>query len=90
MSEQEQTTLLQEIRDNQLKQLSIQTEAFELQKQQFALYKQQFDKAAQLQDRAESLQERSRDLVEKGRKLFIFVVPILLIAIGYLSWLLFF
>jgi hypothetical protein len=86
-SSDEMAALLREIRDNQRRQIEMQTQALGLQREQYGLFKEQYEKASRLQDRAEDLQEKSRALVEKGRKAFMVIVPLLIAAIAYLTWL---
>ncbi len=81
--------LLTEIRDNQRLQLERQKQALDLQEQQFTLVRDQQARAAKLQDRAESLQERSAAMVDRARKVFLIVLPLLLVLIAYVSWILF-
>ena len=80
-------SLLEEIRDNQKQQLAQQTESLEMQKEQFGMVKAQYERASGLQARAERLQEKGSALVEKSRKIFVVIVPLLLVLLGYLTWL---
>ncbi|TNF95899.1 MAG: hypothetical protein EP297_11335 [Gammaproteobacteria bacterium] len=80
--------LLEEIRDNQKLQIEHQSEALSIQKEQFELVRQRYEKAAKLQERAEVLQDKSSALMEKGRKVFLIIIPILIVLIGYVTWLL--
>jgi hypothetical protein len=42
-----------------------------------------------MQDRAEAIQAKSAQLVAGSRKVFMVVLPIIIVLIVYLSWLLF-
>ncbi len=92
MSEQneEQISLLREIRDNQQLQIKRQAESMAIQKKQFELYFEQYEKTVKLQDRAEAIQEKSGELVDKSRKLFAWLFPVLILLVIYLSWTMFF
>lgn len=81
--------VLSRIRDNQEKQLSMQTEALALQRQNFELVKRQFDRAERLQERAEKIQDSSAKLVKVARKSLYLVLPVLIGLIAYVSWLIF-
>lgn len=91
MSESRQTdemvSLLKEIRDNQAKQLEVQSEAVNMQREQFRMFKDQYDKTSKLTGRAEDVQEKARLLMDKAGKVFAIILPILIVAIGYLTWL---
>lgn len=80
---------LQDIRDNQRRQLERQEESMKIQREQFALATEQFEKAKKLQDRAESIQAKSADIVEKGRKAVAVILPVLILLVGYLTWIMF-
>jgi hypothetical protein len=81
--------VLEEIRDNQKIQLERQAEALALQREQFGLVRKQAERAERIQDRAEEIQARSATLIAGARRTFFIVLPILIVLIGYVSWLLF-
>lgn len=92
MNETENSTtirLLEEIRNNQKLQLERQAEALAIQKEQFEIFKKQMEQTQRLQDRAEKLQDKSAQIIGGARKVFIVVVPVLILLIIYVSWLLF-
>ena len=74
--------LLEEIRDGQRIQLERQTETL-------ALQKEQFQRTQKLQDRAEAIQDRSAQLVGRVHRFVPFATAVVVILIGYVSWLLF-
>jgi hypothetical protein len=74
--------LLQEIREGQREQLSIQREHFEL-------AKTQYDRANAINDRAERIQEKSDALMDRSGRVFKFVLPILVLLVAAAGWLLF-
>lgn len=86
---EELISLLKDIKANQQQQIERQERALKIQQEQFELVRQQTAKNLEIQDRAERLQEKGNALMEKGRKLFLVVVPIIVLLIIYLSWLLF-
>jgi hypothetical protein len=61
--QQELIRILQEIRDNQNRQLEMQKRALEMQTEQFELFRQQAVKAQELQERAERLQGKRTQAV---------------------------
>ena len=75
-------TLLQDIRDGQLEQLSIQREHLEL-------AKTQYDRANAINDRAERIQAKSDALINRSGRVFKLVIPILVVLIAAAGWLLF-
>ena len=91
MSEAEQRMLaaLDAIQRNQEQQLQRQAEALALQREQFELVRQQFDRNERIQARAEELQGRSAQLIGVARKSMFLVLPLLLVLIGYVTWLIF-
>jgi hypothetical protein len=90
MSEPEEILeLLKEIRENQRIQIARQEEALDLQRQNVDIAKRQFDRAEMIQDRAERIQDSGASLVAVARKSVFIVIPIIVILIGYVSWLLF-
>lgn len=89
MDNKEQIDLLREIRDNQKLQLERQAEALAIQKEQFEIFKKQMEQTQRIQDRAEKLQDKSAQIIGGARKLFVFIVPILILLILYVSWLMF-
>ena len=74
--------LLMEIRDIQKQLLALQERTTEL-------VERQYQRAEKLQDRAEAMQEKSEGMVTQGRRFFMVIMPVLVILIGYVSWLLF-
>jgi hypothetical protein len=74
--------LLEDIRDGQRIQLERQTETL-------ALQKEQFQRTQKLQDRAEAIQDRSAQLVGRVHRFVPFAMAVVVILIGYVSWLLF-
>jgi len=89
MDNKEQVDLLKEIRDNQKLQLERQAEALAIQKEQFEIFRKQMEQTQRIQDRAEMLQDKSAQIIGSARKVFIVVVPVLVLLIIYVSWLLF-
>ena len=81
---------LEAIRHQQRLQLERQAEALALQREQFEIYKRQADRVDRTHDRAERIQAKSSELVGAARKMFVVVVPILVLLIGYVTWLIFF
>jgi uncharacterized membrane protein (DUF106 family) len=81
--------LLEEIRDNQKLQLERQAEALAIQKEQFEIFKTQMEQTRRIQDRAEKLQDKSAQIIGSARKVFVVVVPLLILLILYVSWLIF-
>lgn len=81
--------LLEEMRDNQRRQLERQAEALALQREQFALVQKQSERAERLQDRAEEIQMKSAQLVTGARKGMVVVLPVIVVLLAYLSWLIF-
>ena len=75
-------TLLQEIREGQREQLSIQREHFEL-------AKTQYDRANAINDRAERIQAKSDALMDRSGRVFKLVIPILVVLVAAAAWLLF-
>lgn len=74
--------LLEEIRDGQKTQLERQADAL-------ALQKEQFERTHKLQERAEAIQDRSARLVGRVQRFVPFALAVVVILIGYVSWLLF-
>jgi hypothetical protein len=74
--------LLQEIRDGQLEQLTIQRNHFEI-------AKTQYDKANAINERAERIQSKSAALVDYSGKLFKVITPVLVILVLAAAWMLF-
>jgi hypothetical protein len=74
--------LLEEIRDGQKTQLERQADAL-------ALQKEQFERTHKLQERAEAIQDRSARLVGRVQRFVPFAMAVVVILIGYVSWLLF-
>ncbi|OGT76185.1 MAG: hypothetical protein A2W76_08225 [Gammaproteobacteria bacterium RIFCSPLOWO2_12_47_11] len=89
MDNKEHVDLLKEIRDNQKLQLERQAEALAIQKEQFEIFRKQMEQTQRIQDRAEMLQDKSAQIIGSARKVFIVVVPVLVLLIIYVSWLLF-
>ncbi len=89
MSDDQVVRLLTEIRDSQKAQLARQEEAVNLQREQFAIVQKQAERAERLQDRAEQIQEKSAQVVGVARKALFVVLPIIVLLVGYVSWLLF-
>ena len=77
------------IREQQRLQLERQAEALALQREQFEIFKRQAERIDRTHDRAERIQAKSSELVGLARKTFIVVLPILVLLIGYVTWLLF-
>ena len=79
MSEEEKleriARLLEEIRNRQAESLALQRE--------------QVDKAQKLQERAAAIQDRSAQLVGRVQRFVPFAMAVVVILIGYVSWLLF-
>lgn len=74
--------LLEEIRDGQKLQLDRQTESL-------ATQRDQFQKTQKLQERAEAIQDRSARLVGGVQRFVPIAMAVVVILIGYVSWLLF-
>jgi hypothetical protein len=89
MSDEPVVRLLTEIRDAQKLQLARQDEALKLQREQFAIFQRQAERAERLQDRAEKMQDKSAQVIGTARKALFVVLPILILLIGYVSWLMF-
>ena len=87
MSDDQVIRLLTELRDAQRLQLARQEEALELQRKQFAIFQHQAERAEHLQNRAEKIQDRSAQIIGTARKALFVVLPILVLLIGYVSWL---
>jgi uncharacterized membrane protein (DUF106 family) len=83
-------SLLREIRDQQRLALERQAEALAMQREHHELARRQFERAERLQERAEQLQARSASVVNLSRKMMWIVLPLIVIAIAYLSWIIFF
>jgi hypothetical protein len=79
--------LLEEIRDNQARQIARQAEALALQKDQFELVRRQAERAERLQDRAEELQARGMGIMKTARRSLAIVLPVVVVLIVYVSWL---
>ncbi len=79
--------LLREIRDDQRLQLQRQQESLALQQQQLALVSRQFERAEKLNERAEMIQNKSAQIVAGARRVFMFVLPVIVILLAYVSWL---
>lgn len=58
-----------------------------MQREQFRMFKDQYDKTNKLTGRAEDVQEKARLLMDKAGKVFVVIIPLLIIAIAYLAWL---
>ena len=69
-------------RDGQKTQLERQADAL-------ALQKEQFERTHKLQERAEAIQDRSARLVGRVQRFVPFAMAVVVILIGYVSWLLF-
>jgi hypothetical protein len=89
MSDEPVVRLLTEIRDAQKLQVARQDEALKLQREQFAIFQRQAERAERLQDRAEKMQDKSAQVIGTARKALFVVLPILILLIGYVSWLMF-
>ena len=74
--------LLEEIRDGQKAQLERQADTL-------ALQKEQFERTHKLQEHAEAIQDRSARLVGRVQRFVPFALAVVVILIGYVSWLLF-
>jgi len=74
--------VLQELRQGQLEQLSIQ-------RQHFEIAKTQYDRANAINDRAERIQAKSDALIERSGKVFKAVIPVLAVLLAAAGWLLF-
>ena len=74
--------LLEEIRDGQKLQLDRQAESL-------AIQRDQFQKTQKLQERAAAIQDRSALLVGRVQRFVPFAMAVVVILIGYVSWLLF-
>jgi hypothetical protein len=81
--------LLREIRDGQRAQLAAQEEVLRMQREQFGLAQRQAERAERINDRAEQIQSGSAQLIGVARKALFTVLPILVVLIGYVTWLLF-
>ena len=85
MSDPQREELLELLRDIHARQ----GESLDMQREQHAMAMKQFERAERLNKKAEQIQERSAQMMGAARKLFIVVVPIIILTIIYLSWLLF-
>lgn len=75
-------SVLEDIREAQRQQLSIQREHFEL-------ARTQYDRANAINDRAERIQAKSDALMDRSSRVFKFVLPALVILVAAAGWLLF-
>jgi hypothetical protein len=89
MSDDPVVRLLTEMRDAQRLQLARQEEALKLQREQFAIFQRQAERAERLQDRAEKIQDKSAQVIGTARKSLFAILPIVVLLIGYVSWLMF-
>lgn len=81
--------VLEDLREGQKLQLERQLEALELQRRQFELVQGQAARTERIQDKAEQLQDRGARLVQGSRKVALFLLPVILVLIVYVSWLIF-
>jgi Flp pilus assembly protein TadB len=81
--------LLEELRDGQKLQLERQLEALDLQRKQFEVLQSQAARTERIQDKAEQLQDRSAKLVQGSRKVALFLLPVIVVLVVYVSWLIF-
>ena len=58
-------------------------------RKQFAMVQRQYERTEKLQDRAESIQARSGQIVTAARRTVMIALPVVVLLIGYLTWLLF-
>ncbi len=79
--------LLEEIRDNQKRQLE-QQESLAIQKEQVRVFLEHQEKAQRIQDRAESIQDRSAVILSRARRIFPFVLAAIAGLLIYVTWLL--
>jgi hypothetical protein len=80
--------LLEEIRAGQKLQIKRQAEALELQRQQFSVFQEQAARAEKIQQKAELLQDKGASLVGRARKALVFILLVVVVLIGYVSWIL--
>jgi hypothetical protein len=80
--------LLEEIRAGQKLQIERQAEALELQRQQFSVFQEQAARAEKIQQKAELLQDKGASLVGRARKALVFILLVVVVLIGYVSWIL--
>ena len=80
--------LLEEVRENQKKQLEQQAESLAIQKEQFQVFLKQQEKTRQIQDRAEAVQEKGAQVVNLVRRFIPFALAAVVVLIAYITWLL--
>jgi len=93
MTEQQFNQLLQiveEMRDDARKAISMQEESLTIQKEHFAMAKSQFDAAERLQAKAEQLQGRSSQLITASHRFLKTLIPVAIALLAYVTWLIFF
>ena len=73
--------LLEQVREGQLEQLSIQREHLQI-------AKTQYDRANAINDRAERIQAKSDALVERSGRVFRIAFPALLVLLAAAAWVL--
>jgi uncharacterized membrane protein (DUF106 family) len=81
--------VLEELREGQKLQLERQLEALDLQRKQFELVQGQAARTERIQDKAEQIQDRSARLVQVSRRLALFLLPVIIVIVLYVSWLVF-
>jgi len=82
MSDQDHAALLAEIRD-------LQKESLDLARKQFDMAEKQFQRAEALHVRAERIQDRSESMMSMARKAPIFILPVIVVLLAYLTRLIF-
>ena len=80
--------LLEEPRAGQKLQIEQQREALDLQRRQFEVFQEQAARAEKIQLKAEQLQDRGASLVGRARKAVAFILVVVIVLIGYVSWIL--
>ena len=80
---------VEQLREGQQRQLDCQREALAVQQEHFAVVRRQLERAEALQGRAEQLQNRSAHVIAVARRTLMVVLPIVIVLIGYVSWMMF-
>ena len=81
--------LLNEIRDGQKQQISMQRQALDLQLENHVMLKEQFGRANKIQDRAEAIQKSGANMMESAKRSVKVILPIILVLLFALGWLVF-
>lgn len=80
--------LLEQIRDLQNAQLEGQREILKTQQAHMALYQSHLEQVQRINDKAEKNQDRGAELMSVARKSVSIILVVVILLIGYLTWLL--